>query len=381
MAETPQGGQATGPSMTVLCAAKPRQRDYLYAQVLGPGYRERCVGRVWLWDIEKVARRQGCCAVLLQVRASLHRLLGRGRWLCVPKWVVGAVDIPLPQRVLKGKSLRDDSRKIRKHAFRFEISQNARDLEDYYHNMYVPYISQRHGGHAFLVSFDRMRKVFKNGELLRVLKDGMPVAGVLIHYGHDGAMLWVLGIRDGNGEWVRQGAIGALYHLSFQYLRDRGFSEVGMGTSSSFLSDGVLQYKKKFGMRLQGARDARFLLRVPDNSEAAEAFLRANPFVFERDGGLFGVCFVDARDSTLDEAQWQRIYQDFHFDGMSRLLVVPLPGSPVRSVTIPPGLADRVSLCSCAEVIGWGPRAQSPGDRPVESGAKRSALLETARLA
>jgi len=257
---------------------------------------------------------------------------------------------------LNASSVKDDLRKIRKHALSFDVTQSIEDLDDFYHNMHVPYIRQTHGDRAFIMSFDTMREDFQSGELLRVIKDGMPIAGMFIRYSHGGAKHWVLGVRDGNREFVRQGAIGALYHLSFQYLRDKGFTEVGFGNSAPFFNDGVFRYKKKLGMRLIGAFDARFLLAVPNKSKAAEAFLQANPFIFERDGALCGVIFADARDPSLDEERLKQVYRDFYLEGMSRLLVVPV-GSPAQVVRVPPELADKMSVCAAAELLGWGAHA------------------------
>ena len=76
------------------------------------------------------------------------------------------------------------------------------------------------------------------------------IAGSLIAYKGHNARLWCFGIKDANPDYVKMGAFGALYYFSFQYLKNKGFKQVGVGGSRPFLNDGVLNYKKKWGLRI-----------------------------------------------------------------------------------------------------------------------------------
>jgi len=346
--------QENGMSIAVLCIASTWDRTFVLGQVLGATYRERCVGRTWLWNVSKVLAEKGehCCAVLVRVRPRFRRLLGSQKWISIPSWVVGELDIPLSPRVLATDSVKSDLRKIRKNTLRVEVTKDIQHFEDFYGSMYIPYATQTHGASARIRSRDILLQAFRNGELLLVSKQGERIAGVLIRYSEAGPRLLVLGIRDGNREFVRDGAIGALYHFAFRYLADKGFTKVGLGKSRAFLKDGILKYKKKLGMRLVGSSEGYFYLRVPQDTEVSRALLKDNPLILEDDGLLYGAVFTDANASQFSDEDFKRFDKDFFMEGLSRVSVVPFDGASAAGAA-PPELAQRIDVCRASEFPLW----------------------------
>lgn len=337
--------------MAVLCVAGTWDRSFVLGQVLGAGYDERCVGRAWLWHISNVLAEKGghCCAVLVRVRPHFRRLLGSRKWLNIPSWLVGDIDLPLSREVLRRGNVKDDLRKIRKHSLRVEVTQSPRHLDDFYHNMYLPHITQRYRDGAVITSHHVMRKEFHKCELLLVKKQNEYVAGALIRYRDTGPSLWSIGIRDGNRQLVRDGAASALYYFLFDYLADKGFTKVGLGKSRAFLHDGVLMYKRKLGMRIIGTANGYFYLRVPKDTRASRAFLKANPLIFEREGQLYGAVFTDAGTGQFAEEDVERIDKGFFMDGLSQIQIVPFEGA--CSATIPSKLTERIAFCEVSELL------------------------------
>jgi len=105
---------------------------------------------------------------------------------------------------------------------------------------------------------------------------------------------WSLGVLDGDYRYVKEGAIGALYYYKMKYLRERGYRHVEAGASRAFLKDGVLCFKKKWDMRLTSGRSSGFWIRPIGGDEGVAAFLRNNPFIYQKEDGLYGVVFLTA---------------------------------------------------------------------------------------
>ncbi len=340
--------------VTLLCAARKRERSFLLEQVLGEGYRERCVGRAWLWHVPRIIARRGndCCVVLVHAQERFRRLLGPQQWVGIPTWVMGELVLPLSREILTANSVRDDLRKIRKFAYSFEVTQDIRRYEDFYHHMYLPYAVQTFGDGALTWSPEVLEESFRAGELLIVNRHGTPVAGELIRYTESAPRLLVLGVRDASRELVHEGVIGALYHFALRHLESKGFRRVELGKTRAFLNDGILRYKKKLGLRLLGPADGCFYLRVLRHTEATKTFLQTNPLIFARDGALYGAVFPERKEAPLSEDDFRQLDKDFFFEGLSKVLVVLLDSSQAHG-PVPPDLAERMVLGSAAELFGY----------------------------
>lgn len=343
---------ADGAKIMVLCAAQERDRRYLLRRFLGDTYRERCIGRRWLWEIPRVTVQEGrgCCLVAVKTLGRFRRLLKPEQWFYVPGWVAGDVELPLDPGVLRMETVRSDLRKIGRNALQYHVTQDLRQLRDFYDHMYVPYIAQAHGDSAVIMPYESMKAAFPHCELLLVMQADEPIAGLLISYSDAVPRLWSLGVRDADRDLVRAGAIGALYHFSLRHLCEKGYARANLGLSRAFLHDGVLQYKKKLGMRLSRAGREWFAVRTLDDSKATRVLLRETPLIVERDGLLCGLICVDASADQLSEEDWERLDRQFFMPGLSRLLVVPLGGS-CDMQKIPARLAARIAVCSASDIL------------------------------
>ncbi len=343
---------ADGAKIMVLCAAQERDRRYLLRRFLGDTCQERCIGRRWLWEIPRVTVQEGrgCCLVAVKTLGRFRRLLKPEQWLYVPGWVAGDVELPLDPGVLRMETVRSDLRKIRRNALQFHVTHDLEQLRDFYDHMYAPYIAQAHGGSAVIMPYESMKAAFPHCELLLVMQADEPIAGLLISYSDTAPRLWSLGVRDANRDFVRDGAIGALYHFSLRHLCEKGYARANLGLSRAFLHDGVLQYKKKLGMRLSRAGREWLAVRILDDSKATRVLLRDTPLIVERDGLLYGLIFVDASADQLSEEDWERLDRQFFMPGLSRLLVVLL-GELSLDVAVPAHLAKRITVCSTSDVL------------------------------
>ena len=350
------GPRPDGRRIEILCAASDVDRRYVLRQTLGELYRERSIGRASLRDVPGFAARKAgrCCVAIVRAEPRTRGCLGGGRtWITIPNWVVGEVDIPLPPRILASNNARSDLRRIRKNGLRPEVSRDLCDFEEFYFRMHVPYVRRTFGDGAVVRSHDALEARFRAGEILWVVQGGTRIAGVLIEYVRGVPRLLCIGVRDGDREHVDRGAIAAADYFAFEHLAARGFSKAWLGRSRAFLHDGILMYKKKFGMRIAGASDGFFCLAVLRDGDDAKAFLRDNPFIFEQDGLLHGAVFAEAGMPGFSGGDFGRVDRRFFMEGLSRIFLVRLAPSGSPPVP-PPELAERIAVRSAAELLDLG---------------------------
>lgn len=287
----------SGEALTILYAGHELNRNYLAHVAYGGRCRQRSLGRAWLWSLPRLARRQASPGLIVTETEEdyFERAGGRDDFY-IPHWIDGEVDIAGGERSLRvGESLRDDLRKIRKFGLQYEVTGDAARFDHFYTHMYQPYITRVHGDRAALMSRDVMMSRIDNLELLLIRSGDEHIAGEVLRYEGGGVRSWSLGVKDGDPQHVKQGAIAALYYYRMQYLAGKGFDKYHAGATRPFLDDGVLQYKRKWGLRLTRPRPGGWWLRWNPGSSGARAFMRANPFIFRAQGALYaGITAAEA---------------------------------------------------------------------------------------
>jgi hypothetical protein len=283
--------------MTAMIAGQLEAKHYLVDLLFRPPVTEEH-RRKWVWQVLYAGRNPSRAVTVLDTSLAWLRRFDRGRSYWLPSWVRTELDLAdAEERMRLSDNVRRDVRRIRKNRFDYRVSTDERDLVDFYQGMYLPYASLRYGKHSIVMSYDEMVGGIRAGwELLLVRKEGEAVAGQLFAYRNGGVTWWALGVRDGDPALVRQGALAAAYCFGIQHLGVRNARRHDLGGARPFLTDGVLQFKRKWGARITGAHfepPRWFVLRVSDASAAVRRFLHEQPFVCEDGRGLHGVTFVD----------------------------------------------------------------------------------------
>jgi predicted N-acetyltransferase YhbS len=235
----------------------------------------------------------------------------------VPTWVGGTVEVAaaLGSR-LKKDSVRADLRAIRRERYAYRVTRDAEAIENFHRNMYVPYARQTYGKGAFVWSLEQLRREAPQGEeLLLVEAGGQTVAGVYLGIvDKDRLNQLVLGVIDADYGWVRRGVLAAIYYFALVHASASGYSTIWVGSSRPFLQDGVLQFKKKWGMRIvpDPTNPEVLLFRIRPDSAAARSFLAHNPFIHKKDDQLHAAVFLDGIRTAPDDedpvARARRLY-------------------------------------------------------------------------
>lgn len=305
-----------------LCVLTKEYKSYLLDLIFGSSFQEQYFGRIWIWNVFKKIPQvlSGCSAIVAEIHESHLSFLGSSIGFVIPAWVTGETNLPLDPRMLRHKSVQSDIRKIRHQRLEFEITRAPEQFADFYQNMYIPHIERVHGEGAFFASREALKAHFDNGDLLMVKKQDDCIAGMLITYSGGCPHLRCLGVRDGNPDYVSDGAIAAAYEFSLRYLEEKGYRKVRLGLSRAFLRDGVIRYKKKWSQRIVRASTHKFCLKILSDTDTTRVFLQNTPFIFESLGKLSGAIFVGT-DVLLTPQLLQRLYNEHFHIGLSRLVV------------------------------------------------------------
>jgi arginyl-tRNA--protein-N-Asp/Glu arginylyltransferase len=198
--------------------------------VFGDKYYEIDLGMKWLHNVFRIAKQNidDCSMMVFQVDERLHKLIKRKKDFYIPVVVRGEVDIPL---TVSNSSMKNDLRKIRKNNLELEVTTEKSQLHRFYHDMYLPYITHRHGNRNVATSYDELMRYWESGtcELLLIKKEDEHIGGQVIVFEKNRPRLLVTGIKDGNPRYLKYGAGVAGYYLASSYLAKHGYRSFHLG--------------------------------------------------------------------------------------------------------------------------------------------------------
>jgi len=344
--------------LTIVFAGHEVNKNYLIQLAFNSSCRDFYVGRKWLWEIRGIAEEKGndCSLLIAEVPNSFRILSRKVKSFFVPSWLSGEIDISRDvSSLVKNESLRSDIRKTKKNELSFEVSNDLSKLRSFYYNMYLPYVYKVHGNRSVIPSYDYVQSKFRrrssSNTLLLLKKEEEYIAGTVLLCEKNRSTCWFIGIKDGNLDYVRDGAPGALYYFSICYSANRGLNKFNFGGSRPFLKDGILRYKKKWDQKISNRQEMGFLLKILSESDGVKGFLMNNPFIYEDNTGLNGAIFFEGNES-LSETVFEKIYKNYYINGLSRLVIYRFDESENETADIvPPEYSCKMSVCSSWEVF------------------------------
>jgi hypothetical protein len=361
----------SGVPLTIVFAGQLESKNYVADLAFASPPAQVVVGRQWVWKALPRRAEDSSPPVdlrIVELDPFQRRLLGTRFAFHVPCWIGGVIDLQgAAEHIRRSKNAKEDLRRMRRDEVSYEIANSEAAFERFYSEMYEPYITAIYGDRAFSMSHRELMGARDHGELLLVKMRGEAVAGLVILYEEGGPRAWSLGVKDGNREYVKAGALRALDYLLVSYLADKGHATVHMGASRPFLKDGVLRHKRRIGMRLTDHAGTGFALRPTAESGGAGAFLVSNPFIFERDNAYTAAVFFGPGTEPRQEVS--KLLTEYGMPGLQGLALFTVPD--IGSVEfVPVGPTDS------------GAPRQAAGDTVFDPGtrATRQAGMETGRL-
>jgi hypothetical protein len=318
-------GQNEGSGGLLFCG-DAGDKNYIVRMTFAGGCAQTEMGRLWVWQVIRLIRSRACGLdfLMYDVPLRLSGLLGRRRCFCLPLWAHGDLDSSLID--FKSRSLKEDIRKIRnKYAYTFEVTADRAGLKFFYDEMYVPYAKAQYGEELILDDFEDMVQAAENMEVLWIIKEGVRVAGMCFYYKEGKATLKSMGVLKGDEELVKSGAIQAMYYYMTNHLKDKGYSRAGVGGSRPFFTDGVLNFKKKWGLRLTRCQSNVIRVYPLRDTRWARNFVITNPCITLEGNDFVGMAFVEKDGKLTDEDI--KGYARYLWPGLKRFVLYSFGGT------------------------------------------------------
>lgn len=337
--------RASGVPLVIVFAGQLENKNYLAHLAFANSPAEQILGRRWLWMLLPPKQRRDSDNVdlrIVELYGSQRHWLGARFQFFVPIWIGGELDLQRAvARQHRSRNARKDLQRMRKNETTYEVTQNREAFEDFYSNMYLPYIRNRYGNRAFRMSHEEMMGKLGCSELFFVKVRGERVAGDILLYEGDRARAWSTGVKNGDPSYVKAGAMKALDYLRCQYLTERGYKTLQMGGSRPFLLDGVLRHKRGHGVRVSSHKKRYFSLSLTAGSAGAAAFVANNPFIYESQGAYRGALFIEP-DLPLSPERLRELHDEYHMDGLAGLTLFDArAGGRKQLAQISGGLLDE----------------------------------------
>jgi hypothetical protein len=157
--------------------------------------------------------------------------------------------VPLPKDahlLLHGKSHKTDRKKIlraEKAGYTYSVSKSPEDFVHFYHNLYVPYITERHGVRAKLTSFSEMLEIFKKGDLIQIWNGKSVEAAALVYQIKDVVYMTEYGKKALVAEDNVQVSLFT-YWSTIRWAVSQGATKSELGGTFAWVSNGVFRNKK-----------------------------------------------------------------------------------------------------------------------------------------
>lgn len=351
----------------------PANKNLIAKLAFDQAFTETHIGKAWLWNAGRYPadrRADESLLVVLEVPRLFRSWWNPAHTFFLPTWFDGRVEADAPAF---SDSTKSDIKRIKKNGLRYVITADPLRFKSFYDEMHVPYIAKTFGERAFIHNYRHMLDHFGPDrlyqELLLVLKGDEPIAGILLGREQEGIYLHYVGVKDGNLEYVQEGALGALFYFPVDHARSKGLKSVNFGLTRPFLNDGVLQFKKKRGMAIAHTYEIGYLLQTGADAGAVTGFLLNNPFLYRKGDEFCGAVFVEGT-LPLTPDSLKRLHKEYYLKGMTKLILYPLGGSSRPESQIHPAdIPDHMVIASAADfVAGRSARGRQPRRHQTEEG-------------
>ena len=192
-----------------------------------------------------------------------------------PDLVVQVLQLPENlEDLLIGRRIEGNRRWIRKaekQGLSYRFTRSLKDLEFFHREMYVPFIGGRHGETAHLSSLEDHERWLKYGGLILVSLNEELIGGAIVTRSGEMCHFIEYGILHGDSELLKKGAVSLVVWSCLQWAKEQGAERFDLGGSQPWCSHGILQYKSKWGARVEqfrlGSRPKRTYLsnRLPES--------------------------------------------------------------------------------------------------------------------
>ena len=225
---------------------------------------------------------------------------------------------------------RRDIHVIEKLGYTYEITREPGKFNLFYKKMYLPYTLKRHQESSSPTSFSEMKKYLLNGGLLLVKLNDEYVSGLLYQiYDNQRVLAKCTGAYERRDGCYAKKAIPAALYFLILWSKQQGYDEIDLRYCvSSFMKDGVLFYKREWGVDVRPSSDIIYSrvhgLKLGNFGSSVRQFLIDNPVIFENSLSLKGLVFLNNEKPT--EGRMKNLHRLYYTPGLSDLVVISCLG-------------------------------------------------------
>lgn len=316
---------------TVVMAGDRPWVDYLPHRFFTCVPQREVVGAVPVWALPSFLKRLAVDADLTVARVDRvsARLFFENDYLVVPESIGCRLMLPvdLDKLAHASTSVKEDVRTLRRERLTAEVSHREADCEAFYSSMYLPFIKKRHGEFAVIHSLHQLRRAFRRGGIIWVRRGDQRLAGGLFEQRGD-VLRWVaLGTAEGNLTLMKQGVLAALYIFEIKCAEERRCASIDFGGTPPILNDGLLRFKRKWGVQLADKHQTSFdyLVRWERPNEQVLRFLADTPLIIRNRSSFVGLTALTPNGVTTPD-QVSTIHRSLWMPGLHKLAILTPSG-------------------------------------------------------
>jgi hypothetical protein len=278
---------------------------------------------VFIWkkgkDIKKWIS-EGVDLVIYEVSRILPLSRGVEYRFVVPTQICQVLPLPENAKVLLGgksmKTERNEINKSERNGYSYQFSEAKSDFDQFYHEMYVPYVSKRHGTRVQVEGYEAMLKRFQHGGLLMITKGESIVARSLIYMLKDTVYVTEYGVN----EWWAEGKNDIsllIYWYSILWGYSQHAKEVDLGGSLGWCSNGIFKAKKRWNTQVKQFQYFYNFWHVYAGSLTSERLEALNRigFITEYKKTYYRV-FLQKKGTTCSENEMNQILEVAQYNGL-----------------------------------------------------------------
>lgn len=329
-------------SGTIVVAGLQPWADYLPRRFFACAPRREVVGSVPIWALPSFLKRLAVDADIIVARVDRvsARLFFEDGFLVVPESIGCRLLLPVDFDKLAhaSRSVKEDLGTLRREGFTMEVSHKEADYEAFYSLMYLPFVQKRHGEFAVIHNVHQLRRKFRRGGLIWLRRGDHRLAAALFE--QEGAVFRgvALGTAGGDLTLMKQGALAALYIFEIQCAQEGGCASIDFGGTPPILNDGLLCFKRKWGVQLMDEHQTPYdyLVRWERPNEQVLNFLANVPLIFRNHGHLAGLTAIRL-NGVAQADQASMMQRSLWMAGLQRLFVAVPTGYASQEVGALPG--------------------------------------------
>lgn len=317
---------SSGENIMIAYSGYRAQKAYVVRIIFGGVCEETYFGKRWPWQLRKAfdKYKNDIALSVCEMPTIFSSLIWGKEYLCVPDWIGGDMDFSLVD--FSKKSLKSDVKNVRKSGFTFEITDDASTIREVYNDMCAS-TEEQYGEENLDVSYEQLVKDSERVDVLIVKKliDSERMGGALLSYEKNGVRCIFVGVKMQNDDFIKTTVMQALDYFSFCYLKGKGYKKMSLGGSRAFFHDGVFEYKRKWGFRVNGFANRMMLIKPNYENSAVKSFLAHNPCMVVKGKKIIGKIYVDKHVMLSD--QEKKLLCRYRVPGINKIVAYHFEGT------------------------------------------------------